>query len=185
MSRTNTGLSWPSELDRTPPEEREANSRYDTDFQKTKRELRKEMEMMNVERWKLDDVTGTSGDPGVVLRWDEDDVPHAVACDHYEKKRDNIRAVYLWINETRMRAQRNVVTGDTDFAAARLMPPGEDVEPQRPPPHEVLDIRPDAPDHIVEAAARAAKGKAHPDQGGSLEEKELVEWAEEEMLGDG
>ncbi|WP_255647821.1 hypothetical protein [Haloprofundus halobius] len=44
-------------------------------------------------------------------------------------------------------------------------------------------MSPDAPESVVEAAARARKAETHPDVGGSREEFNSVVKAEEAMLG--
>lgn len=181
MSYSKSAIDWPQELDRTPEDDRESTSKFSVNFQKTERQLRKEMDRMDVDEWRVSHVSGSHGDPGVVLRWTQNDVPYAVGCDNYTAKRDNLRTVYLWVEETRKRSDRPVVTGDTDFAAARLMPPGEDAEPKKPP-HEVLGVAPDASDAVIEAAARARRGETHPDQGEDGEEFLRVNRAEEEML---
>jgi len=91
-------------------------------------------------------------------------------------------------DETRMRGNRPVETGDTEFAAARL-PPGDDADgavvagsATSQPAHEVLHIQPNAPDGVVESAARARKAQTHPDNDGSTEEFQKVVAAEEAML---
>jgi len=66
-----------------------------------------------------------------------------------------------------MRSQRPVQTGESEFAAARL-PSGEeeDAVVATAPPHEVLEVAPDAGDAVVKAAYREKIKSAHPDQGG-------------------
>lgn len=156
-------LDWPGELERTDERRREETNKFSKNFRQTRRQLEHTMvEQMDIEEFRISHVSGSGGDPGVVVRWREGDVPHAVGCDHYTTKRDNIRAIYLWIDETRKRSNRPVVTGDTDFAAARLMPP-DGAEPSDPPPHEVLGVAPDASDAVIEAAAKARLGETHPD----------------------
>ena len=80
-------------------------------------------------------------------------------------------------------ADRPVVTGQDEFATARL-PSGDedDVVAADPPPHEVLGIQPDAPDDVVKAAARAMTKETHPDAGGASEAFQRVKRAEEAML---
>lgn len=50
------------------------------------------------------------------------------------------------------------------------------------PPHEVLNIPPDAPDAVVRAAAREKLKTAHPDQGGSSAEFQRVKRARDQLL---
>jgi len=123
-------------------------------------------------------------DPGFVLRWTDDGEQFAVACDDYSRLRDNLRTVYLWVHETRMRSQRPVKTGDTEFAAARLPSgDGKDAVVATAPAHEVLEVPPDADDSAVKDAYRQKAKSAHPDQGGDPAEWQRVVDAKEAMLG--
>lgn len=180
-------LDWPSGFERTPGRERENTNKFESGVRQTKRQIRAEMDRMGVDEWRLDDVTGSSSsDPGVVLRWAKDGQDYAVACDKYTNKKDNIRSIYLWVNETRMRSQRPVVTGNSEFAAARLPSGREEDEAIVLPdePHEVLGIAPDASERMVRVAYQEKMKNAHPDQGGTRMEKALVEQARDEMLGE-
>lgn len=186
MATNRSALNWPNELDRTPDGERESGSKFSTNFRQTKSDLKRQMELLEVEQWRLDDVTGSGGDPGVVLRWTKNGDDFVVACDGYTTKAANIREIYLWVQETRKRADREVETGGSEFAAARL-PPGteDDVEPQKPP-HEVLEVRPDASDEVVKAVARRKMANHHSDTGdGDEEAYKRVQKAKQQMLGDG
>jgi hypothetical protein len=103
-------------------------------------------------------------DPGFVLRWSKDGEQFAVACDKYRRLRDNARAVYLWVRETRKRGTRPVKTGDTEFAAARLPSGEEDAVVAEVPPHEVLGVARDADRDAVEDAYRERVQETHPDK---------------------
>ncbi|TKX57582.1 J domain-containing protein [Halorubrum sp. ASP1] len=194
-------LDWPAGWERTPESERERNRSFEATLGSTTQDIATEMDRMDVDHWRAsiaNNHTKSSGlplhnanpdDPGFVLRWSDDGEEFAVASDAYSRLRDNIRTVYLWVHETRMRGNRPVRTGDSEFAAARL-PPGdgdEDVivagSASKQPPHEVLRIQEGAPDDVVTAAARARKAETHPDQGGSREEFQRVKDAESAMLG--
>ncbi len=178
-------LNWPAGWDRTPEDEREPTSKFSVNFSGTRRELRKEMKRLGAEDWRLDDVTGSGGDPGVVVRWTLDGAEHVAACDAYTTKAANLRATFLWLKETRKRNDRPVKTGNDGFAAARL-PSGEEsgAVVGREPPHEVLGVSPDAPDAVVKGAARSLKSEHHPDNGGSESEFKRVTRAESAMLGE-
>lgn len=186
MSSAMHGLDWPTGFDRTPPDDRKSTSKFSTNFRSTKSDIKTEMERMGVDHWRLDDVTGSGGDPGVVLRWTMDGTDHAVACDAYTAKRDNLRSVYLWVNETRMRSDRPVVTGQSAFAAAEL-PSGDEedaivVAGPGEQPHEILGVAPDAPDGVIRAAAREQKKQHHPDNDGTTAEFQRIVEAEEQIL---
>jgi hypothetical protein len=186
-------LDWPAGFDRTPESDREPNRSFEATLGQTTQDLATEMDRMDVDHWRASIAnahTKSSGlplhnanpdDPGFVLRWTDDGEEFAVACDAYSRLRDNVRTVYLWVHETRMRGNRPVRMGDSEFAAARL-PPGDEPATKQPP-HEVLQIQQGAPDDVVKAAARAQKLQTHPDQGGTREEFQRVIDAEKAMLG--
>ena len=193
-----TGLDWPAGFERTPESERERNRSFEATLGSTTQDLATEMGRMDVDAWRGEITnahTKSNGlplhnanpdDPGFVLRWTDEEEQFAVACDASPRLRDNVRTVYLWVHETRMRGNRPVKTGDTEFAAARL-PPGDGEETvavgsTATLAHEVLGVRENAPDVVVEAAARAQKASAHPDNGGSREEFQEVVQAEKVML---
>lgn len=191
-----SGIDWPVGWDRTPPAERERNHSFQATLADTTKAIVAEMRRMDVDDWRAS--TGSGGaytksnglpkhnanpnDPGFVLRWSKDGEQFAVACDAYSRLRDNVRSVYLWVHETRMRGQRPVRTGDTEFAAARL--PAGDEEPvvAQEPPHEILEVAPDADEGVVQAAWRSKVKQAHPDSGGSQEELQRINAAKEAML---
>ncbi|WP_049979350.1 J domain-containing protein [Halolamina rubra] len=191
MAKSAYEVDWPDGFERTSPGERDTASKFSTGFRKSKRDLKKEMERMDVDHWRLDDVTGSGGDPGVVVRWTADGVDHAVACDAYESKTANLRSAYLWIKETRKRGDRPVVTGQDEFAAAQL-PPGEGEEPivagaaddgLDREPHEILGVSPDAPEPVIRGAFRELAKEGHGDQGASEKyDVQELQQARDELL---
>ena len=191
-------LDWPVGFERMPESEREPNRSFEATLGSTTQELATEMERMDVDAWRGEIAnahTKSNGlplhnanpdDPGFVLRWTDSEEQFAVACDDSPQLRDNVRYVLKWVHETRMRSQRPVKTGDTEFAAARL-PPGDDADvvagsSTATPANEVLGVAPDAPEAVVKAAARSLKAEYHPDNGGSTDEFQEVVEAEEVML---
>ena len=201
MSTYDTSIDWPEQFPRTAPGERSRSSKFSASLGDTTAALETEMNRLGAGKWRASignsHTKGNSmprhnanpDDPGFVIRWHADGTDYAAACDQYTRLRDNVRAVYLWINETRMREDRPVVTGGDAFAAAAL-PPGDtdgdvihapDPEP-REEPYEVLNVSPGAPRGVVRAAARSLKKDAHPDNGGSMAELKRIEHAEEAML---
>lgn len=186
-------LDWPPGWERTPAGRRTKGRKFQASLGQTTKQIEGEMKRMDVDDWRgsiANQHTKSNGlplhnanpdDPGFVLQWSKDGDQFAVACDAYSRVRDNVRAVYLWIHETRLRSQRPVKTGDTEFAAARL-PAGDDVVAAGPPPHEVLDISPDASrDEVLNAYKKRLK-EVHPDQGGDPNAFKRVVQAKEAML---
>lgn len=188
-------VDWPAGWERTPARQREKNPRFDSSIGATTDAIATEMLRMDVDEWRgsianqhtksngLPLYNANPGDPGFVLRWTDDGEQHAVACDAYSRLRDNLRAVYLWVHETRMRAQRPVKTGDAEFAAARLPSGNDDAVVATAPPHEILEVAPDAGDAVVKAAYRQKMKSAHPDQGGDTASVDRVKQAKEAMFG--
>jgi hypothetical protein len=190
-------IDWPPEFERTSQRRRTSGSKFQASLADTTAAIDAEMDRMDVDDWRASTASGgryvkanglpkhnaNPEDPGFVLRWSDDGEQFAVACDKYRRLRDNFRAVYLWVHETRMREQRPVVTGDTGFAAARLPSGEEDAVAADPPPHEVLDVSPDAPEAVVEGAYRAKVQEVHPDKpSGSEEAFQRIQRAKEAML---
>ncbi|QKY17723.1 J domain-containing protein [Halorubrum sp. CBA1229] len=196
-----SGLDWPAGFGRTPATERERNRSFEASIAQTTDDLATEMGRMDVDEWRGEignSHTKSNGlplhnanpdDPGFVLRWVDDGEQFAVACDASPQLRDNLRYVFKWVNETRMRSQRPVRTGDSEFAAARL-PPGDGGDAvvagsaTRQPPHEVLGVDPSASENVIESVARARKAETHPDSGGDQAEFQRVKEAEKAMLED-
>lgn len=190
-----SSLDWPSGWERTPPSEREKNRSFQATLADTTEAIETEMDRMDVDEWRAsigNQHTKSNGlplynanpdDPGFVLRWSNDGEDFAVACDRYSRLRDNVRTIYKWVHETRMRGKRPVQTGDSEFAAARL-PSGEDEDTivGREPPHEVLGVERNAPESAVKEAFRKAVKRTHPDQGGSEAALKRVKRAREAML---
>lgn len=190
-----SGVDWPTGWERTPPQEREKNRCFEASIATTTDELATEMNRMDVDDWRPsigNQHTKSNGlplhnanpdDPGFVLRWADDGEEFAVSCDDYSRLRDNLRSVYLWVHETRMRSTRPVQTGDSEFAAARL-PSGDggDAVVATAPPNEILGVPPDADQFVVKNAYRQKAKSAHPDQGGDPAEWERIVDAKEAML---
>lgn len=202
-----TGVDWPPELgERTPERQRTRNRDFSATLGKTTEQLETELDRLDPDDWTCstgNQHTKTNGlplhdaspdDPAFVLQWSKDGDSFAVGCDRYSRLRDNVRQVYLWFHETRMRSKRPVSTAETAFAAAKLPPAdGEAVaapparssdEPDRDP-HEVLGIAPDASDIVVKGAARALLKDDHPDQGGDGDSVQTIQWARDAMLDGG
>jgi DnaJ-domain-containing protein 1 len=181
------GLDWPVWADPTPEAQREQATKFDIGQRQTERQLETEMERMDVSAYHLGKSTGRGGWPGVVVRWQKYGREYAVCCDKYTSRTSNLRALYLWINETRKAGDRPVRTGQDQMAAAAF--PGETAtgqavaapDPEREP-HEVLEVAPDASAAVVKAAYRQKSKEAHGDQGGSTAAMKRLNAAKEAML---
>lgn len=191
-------LEWPPGFERTPAHDRDRSRKFSASRGDTTEALATEMDRLDVNDWRC--ATGSGGshtkqnglpkysanpdDPGFVLRWSKDGEQFAVACDAYATLDSNMRAVLLWVQETRMRGDRPVVTGEDEFATARLPSGDEDAIEAMPPAHEVLGVDADASEAEVRRAYQRRVKETHPDQGGSAEALERVRRAKEQMMED-
>lgn len=188
-------LDWPTGFDRTPAAERTKNRSFEASIADTTSDIETEMDRLDPDSWRAEignQHTKSNGlplhnanpdDPGFILRWQKDGEQFAVACDDSPRLRDNLRTVYLWIHETRMRSQRPIETGESEFAAARLPSGNGDAVAAEPPAHAILGVDPDASDAEVKAAYRKRVQETHPDkESGSREAFERVRDAKEAML---
>lgn len=201
IDKTNGEVDWPPQLDRTRASERERTSKFSVTFQQALDDIERELlDRVGADDWRVSTAAPhrkTDGlpyadarpdDPAVVVRWSKGSEQFAVACDQYTDWRDNARAIGLYIREKRKMSDRPVTTGQSEFATARLPSGNEDALVTTAPdgtseePHEVLGVAPDAPDTVVEAAARRLRKEHHPDQGGDVEQFKRVNEAEEAML---
>lgn len=176
-------LNWPDAIERTPADEREDCTKFNTGLRVTRSDLKDQMRLLDVDEWRVEEVSGGQGDPGVVVRWIDDGQEYAAACDAYNTKTANLREAYMWIKETRMREQRPVSTAADNFAAAAL-PSGDDGEGivvAEPDPHDVLGVEPGATRDEIKEAYRERVKEAHPDKGGSNAEVKRVANAYESL----
>lgn len=183
--RTSGEIDWPPRLDRTSPSERKRTSKFSVTFHDAVDEVESELlDRLGADDWRLSTAAphrkrdgmpyadANPSDPGVVVRWTMDGDQYAVACDHYTDWRDNARAIGLYISEKRKMSDRPVVTGQSEFATARLPPADEDAIAAPPAhaepdldPYEVLGVSEDAPEAVVRGAARQLQAHYHPDSG--------------------
>jgi len=190
--QTHADIDWPTGFQRT--ETRTRCRKFDVTLAQALDDLEAELDRLGVDDYRLSTAAqqrkrdnrpyanANPDDPSAVIRWSMDGEQFAVACDRYTSLRDNVRAIGLYIREKRKMDSRPVTTGESEFANARLPSGNEDALQASPPPHGVLDVAPDAPNSVVEAAAREKTKVVHPDQGGSAEEFQRVQQAKEAML---
>lgn len=177
-------LNWPHWCERTPPEEREDCSKFNTSLDRTRSDLADQMDLLDVDQWRID-MVNSRDEPGIVVRWQKDGKTRVVPVDAYTTKTANLREAYMWIKEMRLSDNRPVSVAGGTFAAAALPSGDEDPVVGKTPPHEVLGVSRDASDAEVKAAYREKVKVAHPDRGGSDEALKRVERAKEEMMSDG
>ncbi|MFC7026382.1 DnaJ domain-containing protein [Halomicroarcula sp. GCM10025324] len=189
-------VDWPAGFERTDAAHRSPNRNFEVTLHDAVEDLDAEMDRLGVDDWRLSTAMDHQSqnpnypyasqpepeDPSVVLHWSMDGEQFAIACDAYSRVRDNLRTIGLYVREKRKMENRPVTTGESEFANARLPSGDEDAVVASPPPHEVLDVSPDAPDGVVEAAYREKTKTMHPDHGGSTEDFQRLKRAKEAML---
>jgi len=196
MSEHQSQLDWPSEFERTDPEDRKP---YPGGFRVTRAVAFSNI-LNELQTWDgVTDVQLDSGaehqkqnpnkpyanssfdDPGVVVRFSKDGEDMAAACDRWDSPRDNAQDLYHYLHETRMQEQRGTVTGQSEYSKLRL-PSGDGSVVGQEPPHEVLGIEPESPEAVVKAAFREKVKDVHPDQGGTNEQMKRLQEAKEAIL---
>jgi hypothetical protein len=190
-----TVIDWPQGFERTPFDARSQSSGFRVTLARALDDLEGELEAMGVDDFRISTAApqrqrdnrpyknANPEDPAFVVRWSMDGEQFAVACDHYQDLRDNVRSVGLYIKEKRKMNDRPIETGESEFANARLPSADDDaIAGGGFVPHEVLDVAPDADEAIVQGAARALLKRHHPDNGGDPETFKEVQKAREAML---
>jgi hypothetical protein len=192
-------LDWPAGFNRTPPEERRA---YPHGFRVSRTEafdsILEELAQMGAVNVRIETAAPHTQqhphrpyqdrdpeDPGVVAYCDVDGEGLAFPCDRWDCLRDNARAIAKYLNAKRALDRYGVQTVGSEFETQALPGPDDEAVEVGPPPHEVLGVAADAPDEVVEAAARARKKETHPDNGGSREQFQRVIEAEDALLNGG
>jgi hypothetical protein len=201
--RTSGEIDWPPFLNRTPASDRERTAKFSVTLASAIDDVERELEdRLGVDDWRLSTAAphrkrdgrpyadANPDDPGVAVRWTMDGEQFAVAADHYDGLRDNVRAIGLYIREKRKMSDRPVRTAQDEFATAALPSGNEDVivagdrTGTVEEPHEVLGVAPDAPDDVVEAASRRLAANNHPDNGGDREQFHRIQQAKRSLLND-
>lgn len=100
-------------------------------------------------------------DPGVAVYWtDKRGEPRVMACDHWQRLRDNVRAIGLTIAAIRQ-MERCGATGMMDRALD-----GFKALPEAPDCWRVLGLARDVDTETVKARFRLLAAQHHPDRGG-------------------
>lgn len=191
-------LDWPAEFERTPERKRTSyphgfNVTRSEAFDSILEELRK-MDARNVSIETAAPHTAKNphrpyagrdpDDPGVVIYFERDGQQFAVPCDRWNNLRDNARAIALYLDAKRALERYGVQTIESEFTTQAL-PSADDAIVAEEPPHEILGVAADAPDEVVEAAARRLSANVHPDKpDGDEKQFKRIQKAKEAMLGE-
>lgn len=194
-------LDWPPGWDRTPSRARTRTREYDVSLSDAFTRLESTLVRLDATdysysfaaRQRPHDQRPAAGadpdDPGFVCRWAMTDDQFAVGCDQYVRLRSNVAAVESYLTDKRALVDAPVTTAAPEFENARLSLGGRDdveanagLDDTDKTPAEILGVSPEAPDVVVEAAARALKAERHPDNGGTAAAFQRVVDAEAALL---
>lgn len=183
-------LYWPEQWPRTPPGARESTTRYKITFSDARDRVVRELKLLGATEIVLStniplrrdglprmDVAEPS-DSGVALYWVErgkylagtgrhEQIPRVIACDHWRKVRDNMRAIGLAIEALRaLKRSGATQVADKAFTGFAALPAQAGASSWR----KVLGFNggPVSRADIEDAFKRAVRS-AHPDLGGSHE----------------
>lgn len=174
-------LYWPELWPRTEPYARESTTRYKISFAEARDRLVRELKLLGASEIVLStniplrkdglprmDITEPT-DAGVAAYWVErkagKSIPRVIACDHWRKVRDNMRAVGLAVEALRA-LQRSGATqvADKAFTGFAALPAHAGAGSWR----KVFGFNPGRISRdALESAYRTAVRQAHPDLGGS------------------
>jgi hypothetical protein len=203
MSDNEPSLEWPDQFDRTPPEQRKPYPHgFEVSRTKASQSILNQLNKMDgLGNVKLETgaehqtrnphlpyADSTADDPGVVVHYERHGEQYCIPCDRWARLRDNARAIALYLKAKRALERYGVGTIEDEFSTHKLPPPDSEQRPMEmrastPPPHEVLEISPDASSNVVKMAAKAKKKQNHPDaEGGSEEEFKKIVNAEKALL---
>jgi hypothetical protein len=175
-------LYWPELWPRTPPHERQSTARYKVSFAEARDRVVHSCKLLGAIEIVLStniplrrdglprmDISEPT-DAGVALYWVErkagKPTPRVIACDHWRKVRDNMRAIGLAVEALRaLKRSGATQIADKAFTGFNALPAnaGANSTPWR----DVFG--PCTTREALEHAYREASRSAHPDLGGSHE----------------
>lgn len=169
-------LTWPEGWPRRPDHRRES-SRYEVTFLKARDHLVRQIELaggrhvvistnvpLRRDGLPLANMSEPK-DPGVAAYWtDRKNKPRVIACDHWRKVRDNLRAVGLTVEALRSieRAGATELLERAFSGFAALPPPADH--------WGILGLERGASRSAVTQRYHELAGRNHPDKGGSNEQ---------------
>lgn len=109
-------MSWPSQLDRTNPKDRESYKRghgFTVDEDEARRGIMKEM---TEKRDRVTDYKIRVFDPGIVVEWSVGDEDRIVGCDRWDNRRDNLQAIRHYLRSKRAIGRYQVETPQKEMS---------------------------------------------------------------------
>jgi hypothetical protein len=186
-------LEWPKGWPHTPSEKRRHNPHFQTTFDKARRDLLHELELLGasgvvISSWlplnrdgspRDDQARRGIEDPGVAVYFSIKGKQMVMARDAFLTVHDNLRSIGLAIASLRaLERHGGGALLERAFHGFAALPPPE----RNKPWWEVLGIPRESEEFMIEAAYRHRAKTAHPDHGGSADEMAELSRARDEAL---
>jgi len=178
-------LSWPVAYPRTSSVDRQ-RAKFEVSFGVARHQLLDELRLLNVSELVISSNIplrkdglpyanySPPEDPGVVVYFNLEGSPYALACDRWDKAKDNLRAIGLHVAAMRGMLRWGVGSTKQAFMGYQLLPPSKDSW------WIVLGVSPTATADEVQIAYRTLARKCHPDFGGTHDEMAKINSAYEQ-----
>jgi hypothetical protein len=186
-------LEWPKGWPHTPSERRRHNPHFQTTFDKARRDLLRELELLGasgvvISSWlplnrdgsaRADQARRGIEDPGVAVYFSRKGKQMVMARDAFLTVHDNLRSIGLAIAALRaLERHGGGALLERAFHGFAALPPPE----RKKPWWEVLGIPQESEEFMIEAAYRHRSKTAHPDHGGSADAMAELNRARDEAL---
>lgn len=177
MTTTRYPLTWPATWPRTPVAKRQ-QARFEVSLRVAFDQLFEELRRLRAEAviissnvpLRKDGLPYANyrapEDPGVAVYFKLKGKPHVLACDRWDKIKDNLRAIGLHVAAIRGIERWGVGSVEQAFMGYQALPESPNGNNQRPW-WVVLNVRPDASLEQIKAAYRQKARQYHPDAQGS------------------
>lgn len=150
---------------------------------KTPEETRADIEDVfrkwGIEEYRMPPRGKGSYDESALIIFYVNDEKHELKCSRFQRYRQNLRALYLILDELRLAHERGILS-ELARAAVAFLPAGS-VETRKRPWYEVLQVTPTTSPEVAKASYQALAKQRHPDGGGSDEAMRELNAAWEEF----
>jgi len=124
---------WPEGQETTPPSDRKSG-RFQKNLHPSQRHAIKQLEMQDAREIVAYVERGQSVSfPGVALKWKLNGSPYVLACDTYDSRSENMRAVGMTLEYQRKIVDYGAVTASEAYEGLEALPSSGEVTPERGP----------------------------------------------------